>query len=585
MAPGCAASCRAENFYESGLTAAQSSQTRNKGYSVVSEQGRDWIVDPAGRRFLSFGVCVVDAGSPFLAYDPTNPSYAAFQHYPTPQAWAADTVDRLGKWGFNTIGAWSQTDALRAAPNNKLYFMPILHMGSSAGAPWKDMWDPEVVNLMDAVARDQIKPIADDPRVVGFFSDNEMGWWEGALFDWAWKSAGTRAHLVQLLSARYQTWPALLADFDPEGADSFESLAKSGRLYLRAGGNGMGAVQAYMGVLADRYYSLCRASIKRYDTNGLFLGDRYISNFYPEVASAAAKYVDILSTNLNGDWNDGSFTRSYLPDLELITQKPILISEYYESATENASGNKNDSSGFPVVRTQAERATRFSQSTSYLFRQPYVVGAHWFQYTDEPKNGRGDGENYNFGLVDIRNQPYHDLVRASAALGPNALHEKGPVMLADATSGVPPAPERPSDLEAWNRDRGFVAPTSMFPRGDLYLSWSGSRVYAAFYWNEDRFDEAFYRGGKVPAEELGVATLQIDGKTATGTASEEDGDHGELPGAFNHRRGVRQTMILSVDLGRTLHAGDSINLDARVVTRGRAYTGAWKGAFTLAGAK
>jgi hypothetical protein len=31
---------------------------------------------------------------------------------------------------------------------------------------------------------------------------------------------------------------------------------------------------------------------------------------------------------------------------------------------------------------------------------PYVVGADWFQYYDEPTHGRADGENYNFGLVD-----------------------------------------------------------------------------------------------------------------------------------------------------------------------------------------
>jgi hypothetical protein len=33
---------------------------------------------------------------------------------------------------------------------------------------------------------------------------------------------------------------------------------------------------------------------------------------------------------------------------------------------------------------------------------PSCVGYHWFEYRDEPKEGRGgDGENSNYGLVKI----------------------------------------------------------------------------------------------------------------------------------------------------------------------------------------
>ena len=35
---------------------------------------------------------------------------------------------------------------------------------------------------------------------------------------------------------------------------------------------------------------------------------------------------------------------------------------------------------------------------------------HWFQYYDHPKGGRPDGEDYDFGLVDINDRPYRRLV-------------------------------------------------------------------------------------------------------------------------------------------------------------------------------
>jgi hypothetical protein len=43
------------------------------------------------------------------------------------------------------------------------------------------------------------------------------------------------------------------------------------------------------------------------------------------------------------------------------------------------------------------------------------VGAHWFQWTDEPVLGRFDGENYNIGLVDVTNRPYVELIEAAKA--------------------------------------------------------------------------------------------------------------------------------------------------------------------------
>ena len=44
-----------------------------------------------------------------------------------------------------------------------------------------------------------------------------------------------------------------------------------------------------------------------------------------------------------------------------------------------------------------------------------MVGLHWFQYYDHPPGGRDDGEDYNFGLVDIHDRPYEELIMALAA--------------------------------------------------------------------------------------------------------------------------------------------------------------------------
>jgi len=41
-------------------------------------------------------------------------------------------------------------------------------------------------------------------------------------------------------------------------------------------------MRRFLGVLAERYYSLCRQIIRKYDSRALILGDRYQSFYYPK---------------------------------------------------------------------------------------------------------------------------------------------------------------------------------------------------------------------------------------------------------------------------------------------------------------
>src|SRR3989442_201937 len=173
------------------------------------------------------------------------------------------------------------------------------------------MWDPKIISRMDQVARDQILALREDPRVLGYYSDNEMGWWNATLFKMTLEHAptsGQRQRLLELLRETYHNnWPELLKDFEANGAKSFLELDQHGMLYLRPGGNGIRTYRRFLGLMAERYYSLVREIIRSYDQRALILGDRYQSFYYPEVARASAPYVDAASGNLNASWNDGTF--------------------------------------------------------------------------------------------------------------------------------------------------------------------------------------------------------------------------------------------------------------------------------------
>jgi hypothetical protein len=231
-----------------------------KPFSIQQHNGIEWLVHPSGARFFSFGVCCVDQGTPREKYSSDKPGYAAWQHYPDSNQWAQATLDRLKSWGFTTIGGWSDFGTLQHRRDVQFAFTPVLHVGSTAGAPWWDMWDPKNIERMDQVARDQILAVRDDPRLLGYYSDNEMGWWNAALFQITLEqspTSGQRQRLVELLRRTYRNdWIELSKDFEPEDVTSFEELDQGGRLYLRGGSNGIRTLRTFLDLMAERYYTL-----------------------------------------------------------------------------------------------------------------------------------------------------------------------------------------------------------------------------------------------------------------------------------------------------------------------------------------
>lgn len=572
-------------------------------FTLQQTDGRWWIVSPGGTRFFSLGVNVVTQGLSKEDFDPENPGYAAWQHHADDRAWAEATQRRLLDWGFTTIGGWSDLAVLRGSTQRVPGQTAVLHIGSTAGAPWFDLWDPNVIDRMDEVARERILALRDDPRLIGYYSDNELGWWNATLFDMTLKqpaTSGQRQRLVRLLRDHYEgDWTRLLADLEPESVDGWEALERRGTLRLRPGGQGVRVMRRFLSLVADRYYQLVHDIIRRYDTRALILGDRYQSFFYPEVARAAVPYVDAISTNLNAHWNDGSFLRCYLDTLHGLTGKPVVVGEFYMAATENRSGNRNTSGVFPVVPTQAARAAALQTTLRDLARLPYVVGADWFQYFDEPRHGREDGENFNFGLVDLHDRPYEEVTAVFSSADMAGLRARPLPARTDASAGVPRAPKDPfADLVPtralvhWDRERGFVRPCSEFPMADLYLCWAPESLVVGVY-ATDILEETYYRSRSVPKVDRMLWTVRLNDRTpisariGAGREGLVSGPAVRLEGLSGLGLDVRTIAILEIParlLDRPrLREGDRIDLHSTLVTHGRAYRVEWQGSFTLRG--
>jgi hypothetical protein len=163
----------------------------------------------------------------------------------------------------------------------------------------------------------------------------------------------------------------------------------------------------------EDYYRQINGLVRRYLPHKLYLGSRLDFADFPnvdanqlEIARIAARFTDVISFNQY---------RYTLEDFVLPSgvDRPVLVSEFHFGALDRGLLH----TGLRSVVDQNQRAEAYIDYVESGLRNPQVVGVHWFQMYDEPVTGRGDGENYQIGFLDICDQPYPETIEASRFAG------------------------------------------------------------------------------------------------------------------------------------------------------------------------
>jgi hypothetical protein len=339
--------------------------------------GRWWLVSPDGNAFFSKGVDNVSF-APESDSSPKPPD--------DPAAWAKATSQRLRDWNFNTVGAWSAQQMYGTG----IAYAPVLNIASSAG---RDVWlkggvvdyfSPEFREIANRVAERLCAPHAKDPWLLGYFTDNELRWGQ----DWRSRESLLEGYLKM-----------------KEGSPGFRKAAEFLKGRGRSPENLTDADKnEFLQLVADEYGRVSSEAIRRYDPNHLILGCRFAVYPGDTVMRGAGRYFDIISFH------------SYSPNapverLEQITKltgKPTMVTEFSFKAAD--SGLPNTKGAAKPVATQEDRAKGFAGYVEALAALPGCVGYHWFEYRDQPKEGRRlDGENSNYGIVKIDFTPWEVL--------------------------------------------------------------------------------------------------------------------------------------------------------------------------------
>jgi hypothetical protein len=369
---------------------------------------RWWLIDPEGCRFWSAGVNGAGAEPPrtpivgrdkLFASIPTAAQFPAANAAPDPlrdpvSFYAANVIKRFGSdwstpsaqltarrmraWGLNTAYGTALDDALAPTPTlRQPYVYPLRGWqrieGAIMGMP--DVYSDAFAQRVDAEAAQQLGDRKDDPWMIGYFIGNEPPWpaREGQLVDLVLKGPATG------LQKRFKA-----------------ELAK---------GDTPAARKALVYAAFTRYLEIVNAAVKRHDPHHLNLGIRF-GGTPPDDVIALARGFDVYSMN-KYRWAP---PKEFIDRVYAITKLPILIGEFHFGVPEHGMAP-----GLVQAMNQTERGVAYSYYVEHAAEHPAIIGAHWYQWIDQPVTGRRDGENYNIGWIDVTDRPYPELVAAAKA--------------------------------------------------------------------------------------------------------------------------------------------------------------------------
>ncbi len=419
-------------------------------FRVQKYKGKWWLIDPEGRLFWSHGIDCVRAGndtpitdrehyysklpeqdspfgrfygrgswaphgyykdhSPYKTYDFSRANFLRKYGDGWETVFAEITHRRLKSWGMNTIANWSDSRIylMRKTPYTGNLSFSSRRIEGSEGywSKFYDVFDPGFRRAMQArIAAENGKSV-NDPWCIGYFVHNELGWGdEVSLALAALKSPSdqpAKRVFIEDLKAKYKTIDGLNSTWGTDHA-SWDALLESQDTPDKK--KAWDDLTAFYTKIAETYFRIIRDEIKKASPNQMYMGCRFawVNN---RAARAAAKYCDIVCYNRYSY----SVADHRLPDN---IDMPIIVGEFHFGALDRGMFH----TGLKKTLSQQDRADKYKSYVEGALRNPYIVGTHWFQYKSQATTGRGDGENYQIGFIDICGTPYPEIVKAARRIG------------------------------------------------------------------------------------------------------------------------------------------------------------------------
>ena len=345
--------------------------------------GRWWMIDPLGYPYISIGLSDVHYSQLGSKLQKEN----ALKLYGNFATWAVETTKQVRDELYFNNSFRPVSDIIEVKDNGLPFGAPVSFMGSygqSIGVlgdgngstvfihnNTMPVFDPAFVLHSDNRAKTQLKYAGND-RLIGYMSDNELPM-NADLLDRAISINHTESVNWYTYACTW-TWLCNITGKENPGVEDITDELRD----------------LYRGFVYDRYFYVVSNAIKKYDSDHMYLGCRFltVSNQSDWVFRFASQYVDCMTINWYGDWEpsvDGLY-RIAQADI------PFVITEFYTKAGDSGLGNTSGAGRF--VATQTDRADFYETFVIRLLETNNCVGWQWFQYMDnDPNSGTGDASS------------------------------------------------------------------------------------------------------------------------------------------------------------------------------------------------
>ena len=411
------------------------------GFFHVEKKRERWIlVDPAGNAFFHLGLCVVNPNDDYtlvkgreaayewlpksegefasvfrpgsngaiLSYHLANQVRKYGEPY-TDESYTARMIARMKKWGFNSIGAFSNGgDKARAAAR----FPTVAHLPINVweGVPRvsgiHETFDPFDEKTRAAIETNMARELpgkAQDPLIIGYFIVNEPIYEQIPHVVPSLKGSehACKRRLVQWLTEKYQTIAAFNKAWEAN-EPSFESLLEIG-LTVKSS-SAVADAQAFASFFLDEYLKLVKTSFRKHDPNHMLIGSRLQPGTinHEWICRAMAPHLDVMSYNYYTYGVDKNHLRQVH---EWTGGLPMILSEFFWSSPKDSGLD-----GGREVGSQQERGLMYRNYVEQSASLGFVVGAEWFTLVDQSVTGRWfsgfDGERSNSGVISVTDRPW-----------------------------------------------------------------------------------------------------------------------------------------------------------------------------------
>ena len=430
---------RGANAELEGLRCDTGTVSRATGFFRI-EQGEKGVwrfVTPGGHGFFLAAnngpSRMAGDACPALGYSPYTRTLEA--KYGKDRArWAKDVSSRLLEWNFNAISTWDPPakglvggglactrviqmgkSFARGEPNNESNLLNNVEFPGS----FPNVFHPDFEGYCRRMAAKVCAKERDNPWIVGWYTDNEITW-RGAvkqdangMSDDAHAGTGIYDAVVKLPAGH--SGRKALEDFL-----TARGLSVTNRVDVRV-------KQDFLRLVASAYYRITTSAIREAAPNHLVLGCRFAGfRSTPDIAwEEGGKWNDAMSVNsyppadltnqvvLAGFTGDKRPIAAKLREVYRMAKKPLIVTEWAYPARDTECPCKKGAG--QRVPTQKERAAASALFAKTMLSEPEVIGYIHFRWVDQPPLGRWKktgGEDCNYGLVNLRDEPYERLTSA-----------------------------------------------------------------------------------------------------------------------------------------------------------------------------